>query len=260
MGAEVCRAVDAAEDLDLVAAIDPSASGQRLSEVVGLGDSGVEIAGEIDALARCGTEVAVDFTVAEAARANLEWCARHGVHAVCGTTGLGADDLSELEQLLVRHGRANAVLAANFALSAVLLMHLAALVAPYLDGVEIIELHHEHKIDAPSGTAIETARRVAAARAGAGVGPFVADPTRVEHLEGARGAVGAGDIRIHAVRLPGLVAHQQVIFGALGQSLTLRQDSYDRRCFMPGVLLAIRRVPAMPGLTVGLGRLLGLEA
>ena len=200
--------------------------------------------------------MAVDFTVAAAARTSLAWCAEHGVHAVVGTSGLGDDDRATLGRLF-DGTRANAVLAANFALGAVLLERFCELASPYMDGVEVIELHHDAKRDAPSGTALDTAARITAARAAAGAGPFSADPTQDEVLPGSRGALAPGGVRIHAVRLPGLVAHEEVIFGAPGQSLTIRHDAYDRRSFMAGVLLAVRAVPERAGLTLGLDGLLG---
>jgi 4-hydroxy-tetrahydrodipicolinate reductase len=176
---------------------------------------------------------------------------------VVGTTGLSAEDI-ELLKKAFDGARANAVIAPNFALGAVLLLRFCELAAPLMDSVEIIELHHDQKRDAPSGTAIETARRIADARSAAGVGPLPADPTTDEVLASARGALGPGDVHVHSVRLPGLVAHEEVLFGALGQSLTLRHDSYDRRSFMPGVLLAVRAVADRPGLTLGLEALLGI--
>ena len=153
---------------------------------------------------------------------------------------------------------ANAIVVANFAVGAVLLMHLCRIAAPHMEGVEVIELHHDAKRDAPSGTAMHTAAAIAAARRAAGSGPLPPDPTTEVVLPGARGAEGPDGVRLHSVRLPGLVAHEEVIFGAAGQSLSIRHDSYDRRSFMPGVLLAVRSVAARPGLTVGLEALLGL--
>jgi len=171
---------------------------------------------------------------------------------------LDPEALARLALLYEAPGAPNALVAANFAISAVLLFRLAELAAPFFEGIEVVELHHEAKSDAPSGTALETARRMAEARVARGSGPLVADPTTKEVLGGSRGAVGPGGVRIHAIRLPGLVAHEEVLFGALGQSLTIRQDSYDRRSFMPGVLLAIRQVPVRSGFTLGLEALLGL--
>jgi len=185
----------------------------------------------------------------------MRWCAAHGVHSVVGTTGISAVDLAEIEGLFAS-STANCVLAANFAIGAVLLMRLAELAAPLMDGVEIIELHHDGKLDAPSGTALATAQRVDRARRAARREPWPADRTASNVVAGARGGEGPGGIRIHSVRLPGLVAHQEVIFGALGQSLTLRHDAYDRSSFMPGVLLAVKSVGNLPGLTLGLDALL----
>lgn len=256
MGAEVCRAVEASGDLELVAAIGRRAVGRPLAELVPGLESRLVVAGSLDAAVEAGAEGVVDFTTAEVAAVNLFWCVSAGLHAVSGTTGLDAATLERLAAAFAPPSAPNAVVAANFAISAVLLLRLAEAAAPYFGGVEIVELHHDRKRDAPSGTALETARRIVAARTAAGAAPFPADPTEVEVLAGARGGEAPGGVRIHAVRLPGLVAHEEVVFGAPGQSLTIRQDSYDRSCFMPGVLLALRRVGEMPGLTVGLDPLL----
>jgi 4-hydroxy-tetrahydrodipicolinate reductase len=249
MGHEVCQAVAAAPDLELVAAIDPGHLGEEIC--------GRTVVGDITALADLGTEVVIDFTVADAVRQNLAHYAEAGIHAVVGTTGLSEADLAEAARLFAA-SEANAIVAANFAIGAVLLMHFCQLAAPYMDGVEVIELHHDAKRDAPSGTALHTASGIAAARQRAGVGPLPADPTTELVLPGARGAEGPGGVRVHSVRLPGLIAHEEVIFGALGQSLSIRHDAYDRRSFMPGVLLAVRSVADRPGLTVGIEALLGL--
>jgi 4-hydroxy-tetrahydrodipicolinate reductase len=249
MGREVCRAVAAAPDLELVAVVDPGHDGQVIE--------GLTVVGDPVALRAQGAEVVVDFSVADAVRANLPLYAREGIHAVVGTTGLGDAELEAAAQLFA-DSPANAVVAPNFAIGAVLLMRFCELAAPHMDGVEVIELHHDAKRDAPSGTARQTAAGIAAARSRAGSPPLPADPTTEHVLAGARGGEGPGGIRIHSVRLPGLIAHEEVIFGALGQSLTIRHDSYDRRSFMPGVLLAVRAVPGRPGLTVGLEALLDL--
>lgn len=256
MGREVCQAVQEATDLVLAAAVDP-----RADELASLGEvvAGADVSTEIGVLADAAVEVAVDFTTADAARGTLGWCAAHGVHAVVGTTGLGPQDMAALRKTFAADGGGpNAVIAANFAIGAVLLMCFCELAAPFMDGVEVIELHHADKRDAPSGTSLRTAERIAAARERAGSGPLGPDRTTEAVLEGARGAEAAGGVRVHAVRLPGLVAHEEVVFGALGQALTVRHDSFDRRSFMPGVLLAIRSVGGRPGLTVGLEPLLGL--
>jgi 4-hydroxy-tetrahydrodipicolinate reductase len=256
MGQEVCRALAGAGDLELVAAVDPKMAGLDLRQIAGEDVAPLRISDDLDVLAAAGAEVVVDFTEAAAARHSLPWCAEHGIHAVVGTTGLDEADMAELSRLF-DGSAANAVVASNFAIGAVLLMHFCELAAPFMDGVEVIELHHDQKRDAPSGTALHTAERLEAARRAAGLGPLPPDPTTQLVLAGARGAQGPGGIRVHSVRLPGLIAHEEVIFGAVGQSLTIRHDSYDRRSFMAGVLLAVRQVPSRPGLTVGLQPLLG---
>ncbi len=248
MGATVCRAVALDPDLELLAAVDPSAVGQLVE--------GVPVHGEPRAFVDAGCEVVVDFTVADAARRTVPFLAMHGIHAVVGTTGLDDSDLDSLRETF-GDGPAHCLIAPNFAISAVLMMRFAELAAPYFDTAEVIEYHHDNKIDAPSGTAISTAERMAAARRGVAWAP---DPTEREVLRGARGGAGEGDtaVRVHAVRMRGMVAHQDVILGAAGQSLTLRQDSYDRVSFMPGVLLACKRIADHPGLTVGLDRYLDI--
>jgi 4-hydroxy-tetrahydrodipicolinate reductase len=256
MGREVCRAIAEDPDLELVAAVDPALAGIDLRQVTGADAAGLQVASDVEELERTGAEVAVDFTVADAAIEHMRWCAGHGVHAVVGTTGIGADVLGELATLF-EGSTANCVMAANFAIGAVLMMRFAELAAPFMDGVEIMELHHDGKLDAPSGTALTTAERLGKARAGAGREQWPADRTAKEVVSGARGGEGPGGIRIHSVRLPGLVAHQEVLFGAVGQSLGIRHDAYDRTSFMPGMLLAVKAVSGRRGLTVGLDTLLG---
>ena len=258
MGRAVCQAVIEDPGMELVAAIDPEFAGIDLRQVTGQSgeSSGLQIAGDPEELERTGADVAIDFTVATAALANMGWCASHGVHAVVGTTGLSQSAIEKLRQSFGA-SRANCVLAANFAIGAVLMSRFCELAAPFMDGVEIIELHHDDKVDAPSGTAIHTAQLTADARSRSGASPFSDDPTTSTSLPGTRGGVGPGGVRVHSVRLPGLVAHQEVIFGALGQSLSIRHDAYDRTSFMPGILLAVRAVPDKNGLTVGLDELLG---
>jgi 4-hydroxy-tetrahydrodipicolinate reductase len=260
MGKTVCAAVLEATDLELVAAVDPAAAGQLLDEIVAASCNGVEVAGSVEAVVEAGAEVAVDFTVASAARENLRWCAGHGVHVVCGTTGFDATELEEMRAWFV--DGAHAVVAANFSIGAALMMRCAELCAPFVEGAEVIELHHDRKRDAPSGTALETVRRMQAARdardSDSVTRPWSADPTEIELLAGARGGRADGGVHVHSVRLPGLVAHQEVIFGLQGETFSLRHDSMDRASFMPGVLLAVRRIAGLPGLTVGLGALLGL--
>jgi 4-hydroxy-tetrahydrodipicolinate reductase len=251
MGRTVCQAVIDDADLELVAAVDPQHAGIDLDQL-GLHGTGLQIAATPQALADSGAEVAVDFTVLEAARSNLEWCAEHGVHAVVGTTGFTTHDMETLRKRFA-DSESNAVIAPNFAIGAVLMMRLAELAAPFFDTAEVIELHHDKKVDAPSGTAMMTAQRMADASS-----DWAPDPTKNVVVEDARGGVGPGGIRVHSLRLRGLVAHHEVVLGTTGQSLMIRHDSYDRTSYMPGVLLAIRGVREQPGLTVGLDALLDL--
>ena len=248
MGATVCRAVAADPDLELVAAVDPYHAGIDLRQVAGL-DSDLHVAPAADALSAADAEVAVDFTHLDAARENVGWCGTNGVHAVVGTTGFTDDDLAGFRTAF---SSSNCVIAPNFAIGAVLMMRFAELAAPWFETAEIIELHHDAKRDAPSGTAMLTAERMAAASK-----DWAEDPTVTEVVAGARGGRAAG-IPVHSVRLRGMVAHQEVLLGTTGQSLTLRHDSYDRASFMPGVLLAVKAVADRPGLTVGLESLLDL--
>jgi 4-hydroxy-tetrahydrodipicolinate reductase len=251
MGRTVCAAVAAEPTLELVAAVDPYHAGIDLQQL-GIPDTGLQVAGSPRALIDADVAVAVDFTVLEAARKNLDWCADHGVHAVVGTTGFSPADLAALSNRFDASD-ANAVIAPNFSIGAVLMMRFAELAAPLFDSAEVIELHHDEKRDAPSGTAMLTAERMAAASA-----DWSKDPTEHEVVAGARGGEGPAGIRVHSVRLRGLVAHQEVLLGTTGQTLTLRHDSFDRSSFMPGVVLAVRAVADRPGLTVGLDSLLGL--
>jgi 4-hydroxy-tetrahydrodipicolinate reductase len=248
MGAEVCRAVAGADGLALVAAVDVSAAGEPLRDRTGV-DLDLTVSGELDALTAAGAEVAVEFTGPASVGANLRWLLEHGIHAVVGATGIDADDL-DAARTLAAEGPANALVAPNFAIGAVLLMRFAAEAARHLPHVEIIELHHDRKVDAPSGTALRTAELIAEARAEV---PEV--PLGDDRHPGARGADHA-DVRVHSVRLPGIVANQEVIFGGEGQTLTIRHDSIDRTSFMPGVLLACREVGGLDGLVVGLEHLL----
>lgn len=242
MGSTVCAAVALDPDLDLVAAISRTSAGQSTH--------GVTIAPELRALADAGCEVVVDFTTAAAARVTVPWAAMHGMHAVVGTTGFDDEDIATFRS---EFSGSNCVIASNFAISAVLMMRFAELAAPFFDTAEIIELHHDAKIDAPSGTAVSTAQRMATASS-----DWAADPTKHELYPGVRGATGPGGIHVHSVRMRGMVAHQEVILGAHGQTLTIRQDSYDRLCYMPGVVLACKHIAEHPGLTLGLDAFLGI--
>ena len=240
MGATVCDAVQADADLELVAAVDPVHAGTSVH--------GITIAAELKALADAKCDVVVDFTVAAAARTTLPWLALHGIHAVVGTTGFSDDDLASFKAAFTS---SNCLIAANFAIGAVLMMKFAEQAAPYFETAEIIELHHNAKADAPSGTAVVTAQRMAAASA-----EWADDPTKHEVYPGARGGEGPAGIRIHAVRMVGMTAHQEVILGGAGQTLTIRHDSFDRVSFMPGVVLACKKVGVKPGLTLGLDEIL----
>ena len=249
MGAAVCRALVEWPATELVAAVDPHRVGLDVRQIAGV-DTGLQVVGSADALIEAKAAVAVDFSPLDACREHLRWCAENGVHAVVGTTGLTDDDLADLEARFATSA-ANCLIAPNFAIGAVLLMRFAEMAAPWFETAEIVELHHDGKIDAPSGTALRTAERMAAASSS-----WAEDPTTKQVLPGARGGEGAGGIRIHSVRLRGMVAHEEVLLGTTGQSLTLRHDSYDRTSFMPGVLLAVERIADLPGVTIGIDGLL----
>lgn len=234
MGAEVCRAVAAADDLELVAAVDD-------------GDARDEV--------EAHAQVVVDFTTPEAVMGNLAWCLERGIHMVIGTSGFTPERLDRVRELVALANPTGVLIASNYSIGAVLMMKFARLAAPFFESAEVVELHHPNKLDAPSGTARTTAEQIAAARTAAGLGA-VPDAT-ADDPDGARGAVVEG-IHVHGVRLRGLVAHQEVLFGATGETLTVRHDSFDRVSFMPGVLAAVRAVGDRPGLTLGIDELLGL--
>ena len=230
MGYEVCRAVEGADDLELVAALDVGDEREPLRQA----------------------QAVVDFTTPDAVMDNLRWCIEAGLHVIVGTTGFDDDRLAQVRDLL-KDSSLGVLIAPNFGIGAVLMMRFAATAAPYFDSVEIVELHHPNKVDAPSGTARRTAELVAQARES----KRSPDATTQE-LDGARGAEVDG-VRVHAVRLAGLVAHQEVLLGGHGETLTIRHDSLARESFMPGVLLGIRWVVDNPGLTVGIEAALGLD-
>jgi 4-hydroxy-tetrahydrodipicolinate reductase len=231
MGSEVCRAVEAADDLDLVAAVD-------------IGDDREPLR---------AAQVVVDFTTPDAVMDNLRWCIDAGLHLVVGTTGFDDDRIAEVGGALEKAPDVGVLIAPNFGIGAVLMMRFAATAAPYFDSVEIVELHHPNKVDAPSGTARRTAELIAQARDGRR-----SPDATTQEVEGARGAE-VGGVRVHAVRLAGLVAHQEVLLGGHGETMTIRHDSLSRESFMPGVLLAVRWVVDHPGLTVGIEEPLGLD-
>ena len=247
MGSTVCGAVVDDPDLELVAAIDPHHSGIDLRQVTGV-EADLVISPDLGVLVDAGAEVVVDFTDIQAARRNLAWVAEHGLHAVVGTSGFTDGDVEQLRRSFTS---SNCVVAPNFAIGAVLMMRFAEMAAPFFETAEIIELHHDNKIDAPSGTAMSTMERMEAASK-----EWAEDPTRTDTLPHARGATGPAGIHVHSIRLRGLVAHQEVLLGTTGQTLSIRHDSIDRSSFMPGVVLAVKHVARHPGVTVGLDNLL----
>ncbi len=233
MGQAVVDAVTQAPDLSLVAAVD-----------IGVPPT---------ALDHAGAEVIVDFTTPDAVMGTLHSCISNGIHCVVGTTGFDEHKLEQVREWCAERPSVGVLIAPNFGIGAVLMMRFAAMAAPYFDSAEIVELHHADKADAPSGTSLHTASLIAQARAG-----LPAQPDATSHgLAGARGATVDG-VHIHSVRARGLVAHQEVLLGGAGETLTIRHDSLDRTSFMPGVLLGVRTVPQHPGLTVGLDAFLGL--
>ena len=247
MGQNVIAAVAAAPDLVLTAAVDPAVSALALADDV------IDCA-TVAELPDGAADVLVDFSVAAAGEEHLAQALRRGFHVVVGTTGISEAAMADAESA-AHEGPGNLVVAANFALGAVLAMRFAEIAAPYFESVEVIELHHAAKRDAPSGTSIETAKRIAAARGAAGRSECH-DPTESAVIEGARGARASGGVQIHSIRLPGLVAHEEILFGGPGEGLTIRHDSYDRISFMAGVMLAVRAVGQRRGVTVGLDALI----
>lgn len=251
MGREVVKAVYAAPDMELVGAVDPGFSGTDAGVLAGLGPLGIETAAGLEeAIGSTRPTAVVDFTRPDTVYDNVLVAVERGVHAVVGTTGLGRDEWDHIDQLARERG-VGVIHTPNFALGAILMMRFAQEAARLFDSVEIIELHHDQKRDAPSGTALYTADLIREARREA---PAAALDS-VELVQGARGADADG-VHIHSVRLPGLVAHQEVIFGLPGQTLTIRHDSIHRECFMPGVLAALRRVHEVRGVLIGLEKLL----
>ncbi|WP_461002108.1 4-hydroxy-tetrahydrodipicolinate reductase [Streptomonospora sediminis] len=235
MGSEVVKAVEGADDTELVAGVGGEADRERVR----------------------GADVVVDFTHPDAVLDNLRWLAEHGIHAVVGTSGFDDARVARVRELLAANPGPNVLIAPNFGIAAVLMMNFAAKAAPYFESTEIIELHHPNKADAPSGTAVRTAELVAGARAQAGAAPMP-DATTAE-VPGARGADVEG-VPVHALRMTGMIAHQEVVFGTHGETLRIRHDSMNRESFMPGVLLGVRRVAGLPErVTVGLEPLLGLD-
>lgn len=233
MGEQICRAIEQAKDLQLVAAVD---AGDDRSDVE-------------------RADVVVDFTHPDAVMDNISWCVQHGIHVVVGTTGFTPAKYDEVRSWLKARAGVNVLIAPNFSIAAVLMMHFATKAAPFFESAEVIELHHPGKVDAPSGTAASTARAIAAARSEADCAPMP-DAT-LHEAEGARGSVIDG-VHVHSVRLQGLFAHQEVVLGNPGEMLTIRDDSFHRSSYLPGILTAVRAVGRRPGLTIGIDELLGI--
>jgi 4-hydroxy-tetrahydrodipicolinate reductase len=236
MGSTSVQAIDAADGLEVVAQVDMD--------------------DDLAAIMDASAEVALDFTQPDAALGNVRWCIEHGVHVVVGTSGFGDARIGEVRDLLAGHPGVNVLVVPNFSVGAVLMMKFAGIAAPFFESVEVVEMHHPDKIDAPSGTATRTAELIAAARRDAGASPLPDATT--DDPDGARGATVAG-IPVHALRARGFVASQEVVLGGVGETLTVRHDSHDRQSFMPGVVAAVRAVSDRPGLTVGLDAVLGLD-
>ena len=240
MGAITCQAINNSDSMTLCVGVDSNQVGTLIP------NTSLQIQGTVESLE--GIDVMVDFTVAEAAMENLKLAAQAGVHAVVGTSGINEEHVAELTKIFTK---SNCIVVPNFSISAILLMHLSEIATPYFSTIEIIEFHHNNKIDAPSGTALATAEKISQ-----NMTENLHDPTTDLALEGARGAKAQGNIPIHSVRMEGMLAHQEVIFGSTGQTLTIRQDSSDRSSFMPGVLMAIKGVPNLTGVDVGLETLM----
>ena len=252
MGRMVCAAVADDPEMHLVGAIDRSREGDAIGPLVGHPKEDVVVSSQIEMLLQAETEVAVDFTRPGEVMNTIRWAIDHAIHIVVGTTGIGPAELDDIRRWLeAEGGGSNVIVAPNFSLGAVIAQRFAEEAARYFPAVEIIEMHQEQKLDAPSGTAAATAERIAKAREESWTGPGE------ENIPGVRGGDVAG-VRVHSVRLPGLVAHQEMIFGGPGQIVTIRHDALDRASYMPGVLMAIKQIARRSGLTVGLEPLLGL--
>lgn len=251
MGREVVRGILASPDYELVGAVDVSGVGGDIGTLAGLGPCGIDVTGDLGTLLRGGrVEAVIDFTTPRVVMTSIRVSLEHGVPIVVGTTGVSEDDVDEVRRLSNQH-QTNAIVAPNFTIGAVLMMLFSQTAAKYFDNVEIIELHHNKKMDAPSGTAIKTAEMILSARQGQPSPP----PGEFETIDGARGGDMSG-VRLHAVRLPGFIAHQEVIFGDSGQILTIRHDSMSRECYVPGVLMAVKKLSEISGVVYGLENLL----
>jgi 4-hydroxy-tetrahydrodipicolinate reductase len=247
VGREVCRAVAAESDFELVCAVDPEYANIILGELLPELDTDLIITGNLEALIDSDVEAMVDFSIVDAARESVPFALERGIHCVVGTTGFNQDDMENFEAI-ANQSKVGCLVAPNFAIGAVLMMNFARKAAGYFEDCEIVELHHPAKLDAPSGTARNTVRLILKDRK---------IESAVETEEGSRG-LEIGGIHVHSVRLPGLVAHQEVIFGGQGQSLIIRHDSFDRTSFMPGVIIALRKISNIEGLLIGLENILDL--
>ncbi|MCL6560619.1 MAG: 4-hydroxy-tetrahydrodipicolinate reductase [Firmicutes bacterium] len=251
MGREVVRAVSNTPGMTVAGAVDVRNNGEDAGVLSGIGPLGVEVRSDLEnVLKETGTDVLVDFTIAKAAVQNAMTAINCGVRPVIGTTGIPVEEIEELRRLS-REKAVGGLIAPNFAIGAVLMMHFAGIAARFMPAAEVIELHHNQKVDAPSGTALKTAEIIAANRGSA----ELEDRTEMEKIGGARGGTLEG-VRVHSIRLPGLVAHQEVIFGGLGQTLSIRHDSISRESFMPGVIMGVRKVLEMKELVYGLDQLI----
>ncbi len=253
MGQEIIRAVRADADLEFVIGIDST------SAKINDRSFDFDLVSALTLIDPKDIDVLVDFTTASAIKSTMDFCSNNSINLVMGTSGVTADDLKIAERLFSNEDSPNAVIASNFAIGAVLMMNFAKFAAPYFENAEIIEYHHNQKIDAPSGTAVTTAERMDIARKKLKLDSFPTDSTQKHVLKGSRGGLGAANIPIHSVRVQGVVANQDVILGAQGQTLIIKHETIDRSAFMPGVILAIKKVMQTNGLTFGLEKFLGID-
>lgn len=256
VGSSVCRAILEDPVHELVSAVDPKLAGIDFGQMLGRNAAGLIVRRDVEALIAESPEVVIDFTEARASFHNLVKLAGAGIPAVVGTTGFTDDEITALGEAFLGVG---CVIASNFSIGAILMMRCAAMCAPFFESVEIVETHHDQKVDAPSGTAIETAKKISEARRSSGQPRFLQDQTSNLKVEGVRGGVIDEDVRVHSLRLRGAVAHHEVVFGTASQTLTIRHDSHDRSSFVPGVLLAVDRVTGLDRLVLGIEGFLGQD-
>ena len=255
VGSTICRTILESGENELVAAVDPRFAGIDLGQVVGKSGVGLIVSRDVRSCVTADAEVAIDFTEARGSFTNLLQLAQAKIPAVVGTTGFSDSEIGDLEKAF-QGAKVGCVIASNFSIGAILMMRCAELCAPYFDSVEIVEMHHNQKLDAPSGTSLEIARRINLARGNSGAGVFMRDATSTFKIDGARGAEVDGPIRVHSLRLVGPVAHHEVIMGTVGQTISIRHDSFDRASFVPGVMLAVNKVQSLDRLVLGIERFL----